>query len=84
VHGLVAPAAIFRGGEYGPGQHVVVEPDELDPLRPAKDKALRSERFVPPAQLDPLLLARRSSYLVPDGKAAELGYRVLRTAPAQR
>ena len=73
VHGPVDNAAIVRGYEYGPGQHVVVEPDELDKLRPAQDKALRLECFLAPAQLDPLLFAGRSLYLVPDGPAAEPG-----------
>src|SRR5262249_52109002 len=84
VHGPVDAAAIVRGYEYGPGQHVVVEPDELDQLRPAQDKALRLERFLAPAQLDPLLFAGRSLYLVPDGPAAEPAYGVLRMALAQR
>src|SRR5262249_33303075 len=35
-------------------------------------------------QLDPLLFAGRSLYLVPDGPAAETGYGVLRLALAQR
>ena len=83
MHGPVDCAAIVRGYEYGPGQHVVAQPDELDRLRPAQDKALRLERFLAPAQLDPLLFAGRSLYLVPDGKAAEPGYGVLRTALAQ-
>jgi non-homologous end joining protein Ku len=53
-------------------------------LRPVQDKALRLERFLAPAQLDPLLFAGRSLYLVPDGPAAEPGYGVLRIALAQR
>jgi DNA end-binding protein Ku len=84
VHGPVDNAAIVRGYEYGPGQHVLVEPEELDHLRPAQDKALRLERFLSPAQLDPLLFAGRSLYLVPDGAAAEPGYAVLRAALMQR
>jgi DNA end-binding protein Ku len=84
VHGPVDTAAIVRGYEYGPGQHVLVEPEELDQLRPAQDKALRLERFLSPAQLDPLLFAGRSLYLVPDGVAAEPGYGVLRAALVQR
>jgi DNA end-binding protein Ku len=63
---------------------VVVEPDELDRLRPAQDKALRLERFLTPALLDPVLFAGRSLYLVPDGKPAETSYGVLRTALSQR
>jgi DNA end-binding protein Ku len=84
LHGPVDNVAIVRGYEYGPGQHLVVEPDELDQLRPAQDKALRLERFLAPGQLDPLLFAGRSLYLVPDGPAAEPGYGVLRAALAQR
>jgi len=84
THGPVEAAAIVRGYEYGPGQHVRVEPEELDQLRPAQDRALRLERFLAPAQLDPLLHAGRSLYLVPDGAAAEPGYAVLAAALVQR
>ena len=84
VHGTVDSAAIVRGYEYGPGRHVIAQPDELDALRPVQDKALRLERFLAPDQLNPLLFAGRSLYLVPDGPAAEPGYGVLRTALAQR
>jgi DNA end-binding protein Ku len=45
---------------------------------------LRLERFLAPEQLNPLLFAGRSLYLVPDGPAAEPGYSVLRLALAQR
>jgi CheY-like chemotaxis protein len=84
VHGTVDGAAIVKGYEYGPGRHVLAQPDELDALRPVKDKALRLERFLTPDQLNPLLFAGRSLYLVPDGPAAEPGYGVLRLALAQR
>jgi DNA end-binding protein Ku len=84
VHGTVDGAAIVRGYEYGPGRHVIAQPDELDALRPVQDKALRLERFLAPDQLNPLLFAGRSLYLVPDGPAAEPGYGVLRLALAQR
>jgi DNA end-binding protein Ku len=84
VHGPVDSAAIVKGYEYGPGRHVLAQPEELEALRPVQDKALRLERFLTPAQLDPLLYAGRSLYLVPDGPAAEPGYGVLRLALAQR
>jgi DNA end-binding protein Ku len=61
-----------------------VEPDELDDLRPAQDRALRLERFVPPDQCDPLAFSGRSLYLVPDGPAAEPAYGVLCQALSQR
>jgi DNA end-binding protein Ku len=84
VHGPVDNSAIVRGYEYGPGQQVLVDPEELDQWRPAQDKALRLERFLSPAQLDPLLYAGRSLYLVPDGPAAEPGYALLQAALVQR
>src|SRR5260370_40283954 len=74
THGPVEAAAIVRGYEYGPGQHVRVEPEELDQLRPAQDRALRLERFLAPAQLDPVLHARRRLDLVSCRPAAEPGY----------
>src|SRR5262245_48953545 len=33
LHGTVDSAAIVRGYEYGPGRHVIAQPDELDALR---------------------------------------------------
>jgi DNA end-binding protein Ku len=84
THGPVEAAAVARGYAYGPAQHVRVEPEELDRLRPAQDRALRLEHFLAPAQLDPMLHAGRSLYLVPDGPAAEAGYAVLAAALVQR
>jgi DNA end-binding protein Ku len=78
VHGPVDSAAIVKGYEYGRDQHVILDPDELDALRPAKDRALRLERFVEPAQCDPVLFSGRSLHLLPDGVAAEHAYDVLR------
>src|SRR5271165_4410110 len=84
VHGPVDSAAIVRGYEYGPSQHVLVEPEELDQLRPAQDRALRLERFLTPTQFEPVLHAGRSLYLLPDGPAAQPGYAVLTAALVQR
>src|SRR6516165_11833237 len=84
IHGPVDNAAIVRGYEYGPGQHVRVEPEELDQLRPDQDRALRLERFLAPAQLHPLLYAGRRLYLLLDGPAAEPGYAALQAALVAR
>jgi DNA end-binding protein Ku len=78
VHGPVDSAAIVKGYEYGRDQHVVLDPDELDALRPAQDRALRLERFVDPGQCDPVLFSGRSLHLLPDGVAADHAYEVLR------
>src|SRR6516165_61380 len=76
-HGPVEADAIVRGYEYAPGQHVVVEAEELDKLRPARDRALVLEQFVAVDQVDPVFFAGRSLYLLPDGAAAQHPYGVL-------
>ena len=78
LHGTVDTAAIVRGFAYAPDRHVVLDPAELDALRPPRDRALRLERFLEPGHLDPALFSGRSLYLVPDGLAAQRGYEVLR------
>jgi DNA end-binding protein Ku len=82
-HGPVEADAIVRGYEYAPGQHVVVEAEELDKLRPARDKALVLEQFVAVGEIDPVFFAGRSLYLLPDGAAAQHPYAVLVAALRQ-
>jgi DNA end-binding protein Ku len=79
-HGPVTADAIAKGYEYAPKQYVVVEPEELDQLRPARDKALVIEQFVPLAAIEPAFFAGRSLYLLPDGPAAQHPYAVLAEA----
>jgi DNA end-binding protein Ku len=79
-HGAVEAAAIVRGYEYAPDNYVVVESQELEALRPARDKALILEQFVPLAEVDPTFFAGRSLHLVPDGVAAQHPYGVLAEA----
>jgi DNA end-binding protein Ku len=84
VHGPVETAAIVKGYPYAPDRYVVVEPAELDKLRPARDRSLRLERFIDARQVDPALFAGRTLYLVPDGLAAHRPFRVLNEALRQR
>jgi DNA end-binding protein Ku len=77
THGALMAADIVRGYEYARGQHVVVEAEELEQLRPARDKALLLEQFVGLREVDPTFFAGRSLYLVPDGVAAQHPYAVL-------
>ena len=84
VHGPVDAAAIVKGYEYGRDQHVVLDPDELDALRPAQDRALRLEALRAPSQCDPILFSGRSLHLLPDGVAAEPVYEVLRESLVQK
>ncbi len=76
-HGPVESDAIVRGYEYAPDRWIVLEPEELDRLRPVRDKALILEQFLPVHDVAPTLFAGRSLYLVPDGSAAQHPYSVL-------
>ncbi|HEV3261070.1 MAG TPA: Ku protein [Gemmataceae bacterium] len=76
-HGPVDSDALVRGYEYASDQYVVVEPEELERLRPPRDKALILEQFVPVQEIPPTFYAGRSLYLVPDGPAAQHPYGVL-------
>jgi DNA end-binding protein Ku len=80
AHGLVEISDIVRGYPYAPDQYVVVEPDELEKTRPAKDKALVLEHFLAANQIDPAFFAGRSLYLLPDGVAAHHPYGVVAQA----
>lgn len=82
VHGPVEAAAIVKGYPYAPDHYVIVEPSELDQLRPPQDRALRLERLLAAGDIDPRLFAGRSLYLAPDGVAAARPYAVLAQALA--
>jgi DNA end-binding protein Ku len=79
-HGLVDAEAIVRGFEFAADQYVVLEPEELENLRPARDKALILEQFLPLTDIEPTLFAGRTLYLLPGGAAAQHPYGVLATA----
>ena len=81
-HGPVPADAIVKGYEYAPDRYVVVDSQELDRLRPARDQALLLEQCIPVAQVDASLFAGRSLHLLPDGAAAQHSYAVLAEALA--
>jgi len=83
VHGPVDTAAIQRGYQYAPAQYVVIEPAELEKLRPAKDRGLILEQFIDRHQIDLVFFSGRSLYLLPDGPPAQHAYDVLREAMRQ-
>jgi DNA end-binding protein Ku len=79
----VESAEIVRGYQYAPDQYVLIEADDLEKIRPAKDKALVLEQFIAAHQVDPVLFAGRSLYLAPDGIGAQHPYGVLAQALQQ-
>ena len=77
THGPVDAGALVSGYEYAPQQYLVLDPAELDHLRPARDRILTLECFLDAHEIDPVLFAGRSLYLLPDGPAAHRAYAVL-------
>jgi DNA end-binding protein Ku len=76
-HGPVEADAVAKGYEYATDQYVIVDPEELEQLRPPRDKALILEQFVAVEEVPPTFFAGRCLYLVPDGAAAQHPYGVL-------
>jgi DNA end-binding protein Ku len=83
-HGPVEGVEVVKGYEHAPGQYVVLDPPDLEQLRPAADKAVSLEHFLEAGQIDPALFAGRSFHLVPDGAAAQRPYAVLAEALRRR
>jgi non-homologous end joining protein Ku len=42
------------GYQYGPDQYAVIDPDEVNKLRPERERAVNIDRFVSPDQIDPI------------------------------
>jgi DNA end-binding protein Ku len=61
---------IVKGYELGRDRYVVIEPDELDALDPARTKTIDIEDFVELGQIDPVYYDH-PYYLVPDKGAAK-------------
>jgi DNA end-binding protein Ku len=66
---------IVKGYEISPGRYVVIEPAELESVQAAKTKTIEVERFVDPAQIDPILYDQ-PYYLTPVAGAAK-AYRLM-------
>ena len=66
----VAYEAIVKGYELGRDRYVVVRPDELDSLDPARTRTIDIEDFVDLDQIDPVYYDH-PYYLVPDKGAAK-------------
>src|SRR2546423_531443 len=61
---------IKRGYEISKGRYVMVEPDELDALRPRASHAIDIEEFVDLDEIDPVYF-EQPYYLVPDARGVK-------------
>lgn len=78
IHGEVSNDEIVSGYEYSKGQYVVIDPAEIEKLRPKGDKSIEIDKFIPEDALDPIYDAGRVYYLVPDGPIGQKPYALLR------
>lgn len=79
-HGEVSGDDIVSGYEYGKGQYVRIDLDELSKLRTESDRGVHIHGFVDPGSLDAMYLAGRTYYLTPDGAVGQKPYALLRKA----
>jgi DNA end-binding protein Ku len=71
VTGEEVPAErIKRGYEISKGRYVMIEPDELDVLRPKGSHSIEIEEFVDLDEIDPLYF-EQPYYLVPDARGVK-------------
>jgi DNA end-binding protein Ku len=66
----VPPDKIKRGYEISKGRYVMIEPDELDVLRPKGTHAIEIEEFVDLDEIDPLYF-EQPYYLIPDARGVK-------------
>jgi DNA end-binding protein Ku len=83
-HGEVQAADIVSGYEYAKGQYVVIDPEEVQKLRPKGDQSIHIHGFVETTALDPLYHAGRTYYLLPDGPVGQKPYSLLRRGMVDR
>lgn len=84
VHGTVDAAEIVKGYQYATGQYVIIEAEELESLRSAREKALSLERFVDAREIDPIIFSGRCLYLLPESGPAHRPYLLLAQAMRSR
>ncbi len=82
VHGQVTQDEIVSGYEYDKDQYVVFEPNEIERLRTEKDHSLDIAQFVPQTAIDPLAIAGKDYFLVPDGQPAQKAYQLIQASLA--
>jgi len=76
-HGELKSDEIVSGYEYAKDQYVVIDPEELAKLRSKADHAINIAGFVPTGAVDPIYLAGKTYYLMPDGPAGGRPYALL-------
>jgi DNA end-binding protein Ku len=75
----VAYDDVIKGYEFGEGQYVTVEPQELDEIAPGKSQVIDIDGVVDLDRIEPVYFGR-TYYLAPRGEEYAKIYQLLRTA----
>lgn len=75
-------ADIVKGRDVGGGEHVIVEPDELDAIAPGRSRSLDILAFVGLSEIDPVYF-QKTYWVGPGGEQFERPYVLLRDAMAR-
>ena len=70
---------IEHGYEVSKGSHVIVEPEEIDALRPEATRSIDVQDFVALDEIDPIYF-ERTYWLAPGNETANRAYRLLQQA----
>ncbi|HVH23116.1 MAG TPA: Ku protein [Pseudonocardia sp.] len=70
---------IVKGADVGDGEHVIVEPDELDAIAPGRSRSLEISEFVDLDEIDPIYF-QRTYWLAPTSDEYAKPYALLRQA----
>jgi DNA end-binding protein Ku len=73
---------IVKGYEYAKGQHVLIDPKEIDELKLEAKHTIDMVRFVNEDEIDSRYW-EKPYYLVPDGDEADEGYAIMQRALAE-
>jgi DNA end-binding protein Ku len=73
---------IVKGYEYAKGQHVLIDPKEIDELKLEAKHTIDMVRFVNEEEIDSRYW-EKPYYLVPDGDEADEGYAIMQRALAE-
>lgn len=80
IHGEVPKEEIVSGYEYTKGQYVVIDPSDLEQIRSESDRSLNVDAFVPADAVDPIYMAGKTYYLLPDGPVGQKPYQLVQQA----
>src|SRR4029453_6579055 len=78
----VSDEEIVKGYEYAKGNHVLIDPKEIDDLKLEAKHTIDMVRFVDEDEIDTRYW-EKPYYLVPDGDEAEEGYVIMQRALAE-